>query len=58
MDDNQMDVMLDSLGLLDILKMNDIEHHTVLKMLHDDGWIDMEVYFDEDVPQYLLEEEE
>ena len=58
MTDDQLTVLLETLGMKEILLKNDIEPITVLKMLDDDGWLDMDVYFTEDVPNYILEEEE
>ena len=58
MTDQQLLTLLASLGLKEILLMNDIEHLTVLKMLDEDGWLDMDYFFTEDLPNYILEEEE
>ncbi|MBL4795808.1 MAG: hypothetical protein JKY50_00180 [Oleispira sp.] len=58
MTEEQLLILNESLGLKEILLMNDIEPITVLKMLDDDGWLDMDEYFCEDVPNYILEEEE
>lgn len=58
MTEEQLLTLLDSLGLKQILLMNDVEDITVLKMLDEDGWLDMDYFFTEDLPNYILEEEE
>ena len=57
-DEEKLTALLDSLDLLTILKQNDVEHLTVLEILHADGWLDIDYYFCEDIPRYLQEEEE
>ena len=52
------DSLLKNLGLLKILEMNDIEHHQVLSLLEDDGWLTMDDYFFDDVNQETLEMED
>ena len=58
MTEEQLLILNESLGLKEILLMNDIEPITVLMMLDEDGWLDMDEYFTEDVPNYILEEED
>ncbi len=58
MTEEQLLILNESLGLKEILLRNDIEPITVLMMLDEDGWLDMDEYFTEDVPNYILEEEE
>lgn len=58
MTEEQMRVLLDSLGLKEILKQNDIEELTVMELLDDEGLLDMEDYFFEDIPEFLRDEQE
>jgi len=58
MDNTQLQTLLDTLGLEEILLQCDIDQHAVLRLLDEEGLIDMEDYFYEDVPLYLQGEEE
>lgn len=54
----QIDLMINSYGLLQLLDMNDITEDTVLELLVERGDIDLGDYFYQDMPIDMLEEED
>jgi len=53
----QLNLLLESYGLLQLLDMNDLTEVAVLELLIDRGDIDLEDYFFKDMPIDMLEED-
>ena len=53
----QLDLLIESYGLAQLLEQNDITENIVLELLIERGDIDLEDYFFKDMPLDILEEE-